>query len=81
MPLLAIGCRVFLTHALKRSRYAFNTESGAQWLQTHRAKTTSPKNFSDYDSLMLLPKLHSPPLFNFAKDVLDVWESREKVGC
>lgn len=80
MQLLAVRCRVILTHASKRSCYALNTESGTQWQQAHRSKTTNPNNFTDYDSLVHLPKPHIPPLFNFAKDVLDVWETTEKAG-
>ncbi|XP_026999100.2 acyl-coenzyme A synthetase ACSM3, mitochondrial isoform X1 [Tachysurus fulvidraco] len=77
---LALRWRGFLTHACKRSCYEFNTASRTQWLQTHRNKTTSPKNFTDYNSLMLLPKPNIPSFFNFAKDVLDFWEEKEKAG-
>lgn len=72
MLLFTVRCRVFLTPSLK-------TESGVQRLQAHRHKTTKPKNFTDYNSLVHLPKPHVPPVFNFAKDVLDIWETREKV--
>ncbi|XP_046732405.1 acyl-coenzyme A synthetase ACSM3, mitochondrial isoform X2 [Silurus meridionalis] len=80
MSVLAVCRRGFVTRLVRRSCYAFNPESRTQWLQSHRFKTTSPKNFTDYHSLMHFPKTPVPPLFNFAKDVLDHWESVEKAG-
>ncbi|XP_058274080.1 acyl-coenzyme A synthetase ACSM3, mitochondrial isoform X1 [Hemibagrus wyckioides] len=80
MYLLAARYRGSLTHASKRSCLEINTQSGTQWLQAQRSKTTSPKNFTDYHSLLHEPKPHIPPLFNFAKHVLEVWETKEKAG-
>ncbi|XP_060762029.1 acyl-coenzyme A synthetase ACSM3, mitochondrial isoform X2 [Neoarius graeffei] len=75
MLLFTVRCRVFLTRCLKAESGVHRFES-----HTHTATTTKPKNFTDYSSLLLLPKPHAPPVFNFSKDVLDVWETREKAG-
>lgn len=50
------------------------------WLQTCRFKTSAPKNFCDYESMRSTYKIHVPQRFNFAKDVLEQWETKEKVN-
>ncbi|RXN20096.1 acyl-coenzyme A synthetase mitochondrial isoform X3 [Labeo rohita] len=46
-----------------------------------RSKTTSaPKNFSDYESIKRDYNIRVPQRFNFAKDVLEQWETKEKNG-
>lgn len=51
-----------------------------QWLQQCRYKTSAPKNFSDYESMRSTYKIQVPQRFNFAKDVLEQWETKEKSG-
>lgn len=77
MRVLAVGGRVWGARAPRCS--GLQTGERARCLQAQRSKTTSPKNFTDYHSVMLRPAVPIPPLFNFAKDVLDTWETREKV--
>ncbi|KAG9278298.1 acyl-coenzyme A synthetase ACSM3, mitochondrial-like isoform X1 [Astyanax mexicanus] len=49
-------------------------------LSAVRTKTSSPKNFTDYSSLSLIYRPRVPALFNFARDLLDFWEEKEKAG-
>lgn len=49
-----------------------------KWHQI-REKST-PQNFTCYETLRQLYNPHIPEHFNFAKDVLDEWETKEKVG-
>lgn len=48
-------------------------------LQICRTKSTVPKNYSDYESMRLSYNPPVPLHYNFAKDVLEQWEMKEKV--
>ncbi|XP_067308739.1 acyl-coenzyme A synthetase ACSM3, mitochondrial isoform X2 [Pseudorasbora parva] len=50
------------------------------WLQMCRFKTSAPKNFCDIESTRRIYNIQVPLQFNFAKDVLEQWESKEKTG-
>ncbi|XP_055059366.2 acyl-coenzyme A synthetase ACSM3, mitochondrial [Misgurnus anguillicaudatus] len=51
-----------------------------QWLQMWRSKTSAPKNFKDYESTRQTYNPQVPLHFNFAKDVLEQWETKERDG-
>ncbi|XP_051552833.1 acyl-coenzyme A synthetase ACSM3, mitochondrial isoform X2 [Myxocyprinus asiaticus] len=51
-----------------------------QWLQMCRPKTSAPKNFGDYENIRRTYNLKPSARFNFAKDVLEQWERKEKNG-
>lgn len=48
-------------------------------LQICRSKSTAPKNYIDYESARRSYNPQVPPYYNFAKDVLELWETKEKV--
>ncbi|XP_068952166.1 acyl-coenzyme A synthetase ACSM3, mitochondrial [Petaurus breviceps papuanus] len=43
-------------------------------------RVPAPQNFSDYESVKQNFKIEVPEYFNFAKDVLDYWAKKEKIG-
>uniref|UniRef100_A0AAY4AP68 medium-chain acyl-CoA ligase n=1 Tax=Denticeps clupeoides TaxID=299321 RepID=A0AAY4AP68_9TELE len=45
-----------------------------------RQKTSAPQNFPSYESLRQMYDPEVPEYFNFARDVLDAWEAKEKSG-
>ncbi|XP_057191035.1 acyl-coenzyme A synthetase ACSM3, mitochondrial isoform X2 [Triplophysa rosa] len=45
-----------------------------------RSKSTVPKNYSDYESMRRSYKPQIPLHYNFAEDVLEQWEMKEKNG-
>ncbi|XP_030631345.1 acyl-coenzyme A synthetase ACSM3, mitochondrial [Chanos chanos] len=69
-----------LRHGIRHSELLRKVLRAVQWDQTCRHKTTAPKNFTDYESLRHLYSPSVPEHFNFARDVLDVWEAKEKSG-
>lgn len=62
-------------------KYAIKNEKHERgyWLQMCRFKTSAPKNFCDYESMRQAYNVQVPQQFNFAKDVLEQWETKEKV--
>ncbi len=77
MTLYVLRKRLF-NHCLKISKRNEAHERG-QWLQMSRSKTSTSKNFCDYESTRRIYNIRVPPRFNFAKDVLESWETKEKV--
>ncbi|XP_062843551.1 acyl-coenzyme A synthetase ACSM3, mitochondrial [Trichomycterus rosablanca] len=73
MHLFAVRISIRFAHACKWR------QQGAKQLSA-RYKTTVPKNFTDYNSLHQIYKPEVPVHFNFAKHVLEVWETKEKAG-
>ncbi|XP_066508049.1 acyl-coenzyme A synthetase ACSM3, mitochondrial-like isoform X2 [Hoplias malabaricus] len=71
------SCRSVL---LTKSRFCGSSERTAQWPPFLRHTTTAPKNFTDYDSLKRTYRPQVPSQFNFVRDVLDVWERKEKTN-
>uniref|UniRef100_A0A671LZW9 medium-chain acyl-CoA ligase n=1 Tax=Sinocyclocheilus anshuiensis TaxID=1608454 RepID=A0A671LZW9_9TELE len=69
----------FFNHCLKISKKN-EVHEGGQWLQMCRSKTYAPKNFCDYESMRRTYNIRVPQRFNFAKDVLEQWETKEKNG-
>lgn len=68
-----------LNHCLKNA-CKNGVHERRQFLQMCRSKTTSaPKNFSDYEIIKRDYNIRVPQRFNFAKDVLEQWETKEKV--
>lgn len=55
-----------------------NIHNRLKWHQI-RKNSSLPQNFSSYETLQQLYNPHIPEFFNFAKDVLDAWETRQKV--
>uniref|UniRef100_A0A672RV78 medium-chain acyl-CoA ligase n=1 Tax=Sinocyclocheilus grahami TaxID=75366 RepID=A0A672RV78_SINGR len=66
----------FFNHCLKISK----KNEGGQWLQMCRSKTSAPKNFCDYERMRRTYNIRVPQRFNFAKDVLEQWETKDKNG-
>ncbi|XP_052404246.1 acyl-coenzyme A synthetase ACSM3, mitochondrial isoform X2 [Carassius gibelio] len=69
----------FFNHCLKVSKKN-EVHEGGRWLQMCRSKTSAPKNFCDYESMRRIYNIQVPQRFNFAKDVLEQWETKEKNG-
>uniref|UniRef100_A0A8C1VZ75 medium-chain acyl-CoA ligase n=1 Tax=Cyprinus carpio TaxID=7962 RepID=A0A8C1VZ75_CYPCA len=69
----------FFNHCLKISKKN-EVHEGGRWLQMCRSKTSAPKNFCDYESMRRTYNIRVPQRFNFAKDVLEQWETKEKNG-
>ncbi|XP_026852105.2 acyl-coenzyme A synthetase ACSM3, mitochondrial isoform X1 [Electrophorus electricus] len=61
--------------------YCATAARRANWSPVLRPKSTAPKNFTDYESMKEAYRPRVPARFNFAKDVLDVWEAKEKAGA
>ncbi|XP_051985126.1 acyl-coenzyme A synthetase ACSM3, mitochondrial isoform X2 [Xyrauchen texanus] len=78
MHLIAFRKAIF-KHTLKN---AYNREVlwRGQCLQMCRPKTSAPKNFGDYENMRRTYNLKPSAQFNFAKDVLEQWERKEKNG-
>uniref|UniRef100_A0A667XCF5 medium-chain acyl-CoA ligase n=1 Tax=Myripristis murdjan TaxID=586833 RepID=A0A667XCF5_9TELE len=62
------------------SQYRTLTRSRLTASQIQRHKASLPKNFSDYESIKHDFNPQIPEYFNFARDVMDKWAEKEKVG-
>uniref|UniRef100_A0AAY4AMN2 medium-chain acyl-CoA ligase n=1 Tax=Denticeps clupeoides TaxID=299321 RepID=A0AAY4AMN2_9TELE len=71
VPLKSLGRRVASVHQFRPIRCGPS--------QT-RQKTSAPQNFPSYESLRQMYDPEVPEYFNFARDVLDAWEAKEKSG-
>uniref|UniRef100_A0A667XDW3 medium-chain acyl-CoA ligase n=1 Tax=Myripristis murdjan TaxID=586833 RepID=A0A667XDW3_9TELE len=60
--------------------YRTLTRSRLTASQIQRHKASLPKNFSDYESIKHDFNPQIPEYFNFARDVMDKWAEKEKVG-
>uniref|UniRef100_A0A8C1PPV7 medium-chain acyl-CoA ligase n=1 Tax=Cyprinus carpio TaxID=7962 RepID=A0A8C1PPV7_CYPCA len=76
---LYVRRKSFFNHCLKISKKN-EVHEGGRWLQMCRSKTSAPKNFCDYESMRRTYNIRVPQRFNFAKDVLEQWETKEKKG-
>ncbi|KAG5286026.1 hypothetical protein AALO_G00010170 [Alosa alosa] len=79
MNLLNIFCRKLRC----REQFVYQLQSKCTtsiWWHQIRKKSSLPQNFTSYETLRQLYNPHIPEFFNFAKDVLDEWEAKEKRG-
>ncbi|KAL6467870.1 hypothetical protein MHYP_G00235470 [Metynnis hypsauchen] len=76
MRLFTFRCSVNFT----KTDYKASAWRRARGLPAVRYKTSAPKNFTGYESLKQTYKPRVPAQFNFARDVLDVWETIEKAN-